>query len=147
MILKCNQKCLKSFSRKNRKNRARKNRIHYVCTRSIGRVAERLGRGLQNLVQQFESARDLNKNPSFNEVESGVFRFLASSLLKRLKTEKSTTKPRAWERGVSWWSPLDREYCLQDSHSARDLNKNVPVPLRGMGIFVFVTMQVYLPKR
>jgi hypothetical protein len=68
-------------------------------------------------------------------------------LLKRLKTEKSTTKPRAWERGVSWWSPLDREYCLQDSHSARDLNKNVPVPLRGMGIFVFVTMQVYLPKR
>ena len=82
MILKCNQKCLKSFSRKNRKNRARKNRIHYVCTRSIGRVAERLGRGLQNLVQQFESARDLNKN--------------------------------------------------------------IPVPLRGMGIFVFVTMQVYL---
>jgi hypothetical protein len=26
----------------------------------VGRVAERLGRGLQNLLQRFESARDLN---------------------------------------------------------------------------------------
>jgi hypothetical protein len=82
LILKCNQKDFPSFSRKNPIYRVRKNIIHYVCTRSIGRVAERLGRGLQNLVQQFESARDLNKN--------------------------------------------------------------VPVPLRGTGIFVFVTMQVYL---
>lgn len=31
----------------------------YVCTAKTGRVAEWLGRGLQNLVQQFESARDL----------------------------------------------------------------------------------------
>ena len=31
---------------------------------AIGRVAERLGRGLQNLVQQFESARDLQGKPS-----------------------------------------------------------------------------------
>jgi hypothetical protein len=29
-----------------------------------GRVAEWLGRGLQNLVQRFESARDLNKSIS-----------------------------------------------------------------------------------
>ncbi len=28
-----------------------------------GRVAERLGRGLQNLVQQFKSARDLREKP------------------------------------------------------------------------------------
>jgi len=31
---------------------------------AIGRVAERLGRGLQNLVQQFESARDLKGKQS-----------------------------------------------------------------------------------
>ncbi len=30
---------------------------------NIGRVAEWLGRGLQNLVQRFESARDLKKHP------------------------------------------------------------------------------------
>lgn len=42
---------------------------------AIGRVAERLGRGLQNLVQQFESARDLNESPFFNSVEAGVFLF------------------------------------------------------------------------
>ena len=30
----------------------------------IGRVAEWLGRGLQNLSQRFESARDLEKNPA-----------------------------------------------------------------------------------
>jgi hypothetical protein len=32
-----------------------------------GRVAERLGRGLQNLVQRFESARDLHISISFRD--------------------------------------------------------------------------------
>jgi hypothetical protein len=31
----------------------------YICPTQKGRVAERLGKGLQNLVQRFESARDL----------------------------------------------------------------------------------------
>ena len=34
----------------------------YLCVPIIGRVAEWLGRGLQNLVQRFESARDLSKS-------------------------------------------------------------------------------------
>ena len=37
-----------------------------------GRVAERLGRGLQNLVQRFKSARDLKK--SLQET-AGIFYF------------------------------------------------------------------------
>ena len=36
--------------------------INYICIPIlIGRVAEWLGRGLQNLLQRFESALDLNK--------------------------------------------------------------------------------------
>ena len=60
---------------------------------AIGRVAERLGRGLQNLVQQFESARDLNESPFFNSVEAGVFLFegvmLAWTNEKRKKPGKA----------------------------------------------------------
>ncbi len=33
----------------------------YLCSPKNGRVAEWLGKGLQNLVQRFESARDLDK--------------------------------------------------------------------------------------
>ena len=39
---------------------------------AIGRVAERLGRGLQNLVQQFESARDLGRGIS-PKVKPAIF--------------------------------------------------------------------------
>ena len=38
----------------------RNNYFWYICTLS-GLVAERLGNGLQNRVQRFESARDLNQ--------------------------------------------------------------------------------------
>jgi hypothetical protein len=38
-----------------------KNITTFAIHLTNGRVAERLGRGLQNLVQRFESARDLNK--------------------------------------------------------------------------------------
>ena len=40
-----------------------------------GLVAEWLGRGLQNLVQRFESARDLLQNPDF----AGFFVWLPAS--------------------------------------------------------------------
>ena len=41
----------------------------YLCTQKSnnGLMAERLGRGLQNLVQRFESASDL-KNPFYTAV-------------------------------------------------------------------------------
>ena len=40
---------------------------NYICIPIlIGRVAEWLGRGLQNLLQRFESALDLNKKASAN---------------------------------------------------------------------------------
>jgi hypothetical protein len=39
-----------------------------------GRVAERLGRGLQNLVQRFKSARDLNTN-ILSPLGEGMFCF------------------------------------------------------------------------
>jgi hypothetical protein len=38
-----------------------------------GPVAEWLGRGLQNLVQRFKSARDLNKERQFDFVELAFF--------------------------------------------------------------------------
>ncbi len=38
-----------------------RNFVSFAPAVKNGRVAERLGRGLQNLVQQFESARDLGK--------------------------------------------------------------------------------------
>ena len=46
-----------------------------------GRVAEWLGRGLQNLVQRFESARDLQYliNPDSNR--TGVYFFILISVL------------------------------------------------------------------
>ncbi len=47
-----------------------------------GRVAERLGRGLQNLVQRFKSARDL-KNP-FKKLEGFLFYLLNSLKDKKL---------------------------------------------------------------
>ncbi len=40
-----------------------------------GLVAERLGRGLQNLVQRFESARDLNKKGRLKFNRPFYFRF------------------------------------------------------------------------
>ncbi len=43
--------------------------IIFAIRLTQGPVAERLGRGLQNLVQRFESARDLNEKPR----NSGVF--------------------------------------------------------------------------
>ncbi|MEY3565074.1 MAG: hypothetical protein RJA23_1244, partial [Bacteroidota bacterium] len=52
----------------------------------IGRVAEWLGRGLQNLVQRFESARDLYKKHLLTEV---LFSFLA--LLSRNNKIKGST--------------------------------------------------------
>jgi hypothetical protein len=88
LILKCNQKKLPTLSRKKSNHRAGKNIIHYVCTRSIGRVAERLGRGLQNLVQQFESARDLNKNVPVPLRGMGIFVFSLPSLLEQSKKTK-----------------------------------------------------------
>jgi hypothetical protein len=39
----------------------RKNLVQRFRSLNYGRVAEWLGRGLQNLVQRFESARDLNQ--------------------------------------------------------------------------------------
>ncbi len=49
--------------------------IIYICIPiQIGRVAEWLGRGLQNLVQRFESARDLqNCIPDGQFLSSGFF--------------------------------------------------------------------------
>ena len=44
--------------KKNSNRRINKNSL-YICILIFGLVAERLGRGLQNLVQRFESARDL----------------------------------------------------------------------------------------
>jgi hypothetical protein len=48
----------------------------YICglEKRDGPVAERLGRGLQNLVQRFESARDLKENPC--EFSQGFFVFV-----------------------------------------------------------------------
>ncbi len=40
----------------------RKNILNLHSPKKKGPVAERLGRGLQNLVQRFESARDLQKS-------------------------------------------------------------------------------------
>ena len=59
-----------------------KNNI-YLCTQksgSNGLMAERLGRGLQNLVQRFESASDL-KNPLYTIVWRGFSVFTPLSLL------------------------------------------------------------------
>ena len=47
---------------------ANKIEVLNLCINDTGRVAEWLGRGLQNLVQQFKSARDLTKSLS---VENG----------------------------------------------------------------------------
>ncbi len=41
--------------------RIREKTLSLPCNLQSGRLAERLGRGLQNLVQQFESATDLTR--------------------------------------------------------------------------------------
>ena len=46
--------------------------LFYICA-PYGALAEWLGRGLQNLVRRFESARRLNKKPLF---DLGVFYLL-----------------------------------------------------------------------
>ncbi len=53
--------------------------MYYICASKNfklphGRVAERLGRGLQNLVQRFKSARDL-KQSTLSRLRGGVFCF------------------------------------------------------------------------
>ena len=57
----------------------KKNYIKFALTLKKGPVAERLGRGLQNLVQRFESARDLQKPPT-----NFVGGFFINSKLNRL---------------------------------------------------------------
>lgn len=45
--------------------RIREKTLSLPCNLQPGRLAEWLGRGLQNLVQQFESATDLNSRSRF----------------------------------------------------------------------------------
>ncbi len=56
---------------------------NYLCISFLGPVAEWLGRGLQNLVHQFKSGRDLKKSPSRSE---GIF------ILKERQVCLSVTK-------------------------------------------------------
>lgn len=58
-----NLRIIQAFSHLKRNNTAG-NAEMIMFAPAIGRVAERLGRGLQNLVQQFESARDLKGKQS-----------------------------------------------------------------------------------
>jgi abortive infection bacteriophage resistance protein len=51
--------------------------LRYACKQN-GRLAERLGRALQKLVQQFESAIDLVRNLSFHKFRLMKTFFLAS---------------------------------------------------------------------
>ncbi len=52
--------------------------LTFGIPRRKGRVAERLGRGLQNLVQRFESARDLQITPVCIDTNWGSFLDLSS---------------------------------------------------------------------
>ena len=59
-----------------------------------GRVAERLGRGLQNLLQRFESARDLIK--THLEKSEWVFCWWVSKMVsKKISVVKHLVLPRA----------------------------------------------------
>ena len=55
------QSQIKNFGRVARPGGLGRGQRKRIYNKSIGRVAEWLGRGLQNLVQQFKSARDLER--------------------------------------------------------------------------------------
>ena len=60
--------------------------ISYICSQRNGLVAEWLGRGLQNLVQRFESARDLKECAKRDCLKSQISPF--SSVLQRVNPKK-----------------------------------------------------------
>ena len=69
----------------------------YLCTQkngSNGLMAERLGRGLQNLVQRFESASDL-QNPFYTAVWRGFTFFTPkfTPTVARISDLKNRQKP------------------------------------------------------
>ncbi len=70
----------------------------YICTPS-GFVAERLGNGLQNRVQRFESARNLNTKARC--VALGFFDFPA--IKQRLNGKENQKSPTVFRRKAGFW--------------------------------------------
>ncbi len=64
----------------------------YLSTRNQGLMAERLGRGLQNLVQRFDSASDLTKNALQLSVRCFYLEFVRRDCLMALKTGRTISE-------------------------------------------------------
>ena len=81
-------------------------------------MAERLGRGLQNLVQRFESARNLKTDPYsivhqyfkglFFLLYLNIFNFRTNLLIFNLKNAETNMKNLTFLASLNWWILLEQ---------------------------------------
>ncbi len=104
--------------------RIREKTLSLPCNLQSGRLAERLGRGLQNLVQQFESATDLIFDSAIGYTLTGcIFSFLftvTSFALLMLRYTIDTLE--AFENPNLQWNDRENDEIDDSTYLYSDLN-------------------------